>query len=583
MVSSRSRPYLEALPDIIRYQIVTKAVLGFWLFLLGRLFRILLYSAGRVAVTSGDFLFLFGTWQGILILLVALASLFLYIALDLNAMIILSRNLLTGKRDTIRNVCLQAVHSISRFLNIRGLGIAFYILLIAPVIGIGFSITLTKGFYIPTFISSVIADTPLYLFLASVVALFFISFGIANLFILHGIVIDGLSVKDAGQQSRSIIRKNWKDYFRQNTAFILIVTGILVIVACIVLALPLFLTNILPLNAGLKRGLTVFFFLQGVIISLIAGLIITPFYIMKTIQLYYTYKNGEPFTYTGGENGTRALNKFVLIPALIAVILSSVFLNRNFDDFFPKKTDVRIIAHRGGGVEGAENTVSGLISAWQIGAYGSEIDIQRTRDGHYILNHDGDFSRVAGDGRSPEEMTLDEIRKLSVDGELIPTLEEILDASRGKVILFIELKGNTADTQMADDAVRIVKERHMEDETVFISLQYDLIDYIETKYPEMETGFLSFVSFGDTAFLNCDYLALEEESATAGLISSIHEQGKKVLIWTVNEKRSQRHFLCSEADALITDNVSQAMDMIDEINGRSVLRRIIDRIGEYFS
>ena len=169
MVSSRSRPYLEALPDIIRYQIVTKAVLGFWLFLLGRLFRILLYSAGRVAVTSGDFLFLFGTWQGILILLVALISLFLYIALDLNAMIILSRNLLTGKRDTIRNVCLQAVHSISRFLNIRGLGIVFYILLIAPVIGIGFSITLTKGFYIPTFISSVIADTPLYLFLASVV------------------------------------------------------------------------------------------------------------------------------------------------------------------------------------------------------------------------------------------------------------------------------------------------------------------------------------------------------------------------------------------------------------------------------
>ena len=114
---------------------------------------------------------------------------------------------------------------------------------------------------------------------------------------------------------------------------------------------------------------------------------------------------------------------------------------------------------------------------------------------------------------------------------------------------------------------------------MLISLDYHLIDYIETEYPEMETGFLSFVSYGDTALLNCDYLGLEEESASAELISSIHEQGKKVLIWTVNKKGSQRHFLCSDADALITDNVSQAMDVIEELNDRSDLRRILDRIG----
>ena len=64
------------------------------------------------------------------------------------------------------------------------------------------------------------------------------------------------------------------------------------------------------------------------------------------------------------------------------------------------------------------------------------------------------------------------------------------------------------------------------------------------------------------------------------MISSIHIQGKKVLIWTVNEKGSQRHFLCSEADALITDHVSQAMDVIEEVNDRSDLARIIDRIRE---
>ena len=579
----RLKPYLEALPDIIRYQVVTKILLGAWLFLLGRLFRILLNSTGRVAVTSGDFLFLFGTWQGIFIILIALSSLFVYVALDLNTMIILSKNLLKGENNSVWRSCLDAVKSVYRLLNIKGIGILIYIALIAPVIGIGFSITLTKSFYIPTFISSVIADTPLYLILASLAAIIFIAIGIANLFLLHGIVLDKMSIEDAGRQSQSFIDKNWKDYLWQNIVFILVMACVLGIIALAVLVLPLFVTDILPLSAGLKRGLTVFFVLQGIILSFVADLVAMPLYMMKMTQLYYKYKTGEVFHYEGRQFKAHAYDKYLLIGSLIGVVLIAIFLNHNFDDVFPKDTEVKIIAHRGGGSEGAENTVSGLETAWMKGAYGSEIDIQRTKDGHYILNHDGNFARVAGDKRKPEEMALEEIRKLSVDGEPIPTLEEMLDASKGKVILFIELKGETADKQMADDTVRIVKERHMENEVVLISLKYDLIDYIETNYPEMETGFLTFASFGDTALLNCDYLALEEESATADSIAAIHKQGKKVLIWTANKKESQRHFFCSSADALITDNVTQAMQVLVEISERSDLSRIIDRIKEFIS
>lgn len=579
----RLKPYLEALPDIIRYQVVTKILLGAWLFLLGRLFRILLNSTGRVAVTSGDYLFLFGTWQGIFIILIALSSLFVYVALDLNTMIILSKNLLKGENNSVWRSCLDAVKSVYRLLNIKGIGILIYIALIAPVIGIGFSITLTKSFYIPTFISSVIADTPLYLILASLAAIIFIAIGIANLFLLHGIVLDKMSIEDAGRQSQSFIDKNWKDYLWQNIVFILVMACVLGIIALAVLVLPLFVTDILPLSAGLKRGLTVFFVLQGIILSFVADLVAMPLYMMKMTQLYYKYKTGEVFHYEGRQFKAHAYDKYLLIGSLIGVVLIAIFLNHNFDDVFPKDTEVKIIAHRGGGSEGAENTVSGLETAWMKGAYGSEIDIQRTKDGHYILNHDGNFARVAGDKRKPEEMALEEIRKLSVDGEPIPTLEEMLDASKGKVILFIELKGETADKQMADDTVRIVKEHHMENEVVLISLKYDLIDYIETNYPEMETGFLTFASFGDTALLNCDYLALEEESATADSIAAIHKQGKKVLIWTANKKESQRHFFCSSADALITDNVTQAMQVLEEISERSDLSRIIDRIKEFIS
>lgn len=576
------KPYLEALPDVIRYQVATKLLLGVWLFLLGRLFRVLLNSTGRVAVTSGDFAFIFTTWQGIAIILIALISLFVYVALDLNVKIILSRNLLFDENKPFWHICSEALECVLRLFNVQGIAIIIYIVLIAPILGIGFSISLTQGLYIPTFISSVIADTPLYLILASVAALLFISMGIANLFVLHG-VIDDMSIEDASRQSRKIIKEYGKDYLWQNIAFILVMAAVLGIIVAAVLVLPLLLTQILPLSSVIRRGLFLFFILQGTILSLIAGLIVTPFYIMKMTQLYYSYKNKEPVFYHQRKVKVHTYDKVALILVLIAVVGVSIFMNHDFDSVFPLDSSVKIIAHRGGGTEGAENTIAGLENAWAKGAYGSEIDIQRTKDGYYVLNHDANFERVAKDRRKPEEMTLEEIRKLSVDGEPIPTLEEMLDASKGKVILFIELKGETADRKMADDAVRIVKQRHMENEAVLISLKYDLIDYIETKYPEMETGFLTFASFGDTALLNCDYLALEEESATADSIAAVHRQGKKVLIWTANKKQSQRHFLCSSADAVITDNVTQATEVVQEIANRSDLRRILDRIRELFA
>lgn len=585
-MSDRKRivlPFIQAMPVIFKYQFFTKLLISTWLFLMGRVFRLLLNSTGRVAVTSGDFVFLFGHWQGILIILCAIFSLFVYVALDLNTKTILSRNLLIGENVSVWECIKEALGSIKRLLSIQGVGVILYIALIAPVIGVGLSISLTKGLYIPTFISSVIAGTPLYMIAAVFAVLVFMSVGIANLFILHGITLDKLPVKEAGKQSKQLIRKNWKDYLKQNILFILVMSAVILLVAAVVLGIPLFLVDVIQMSDSLKRMLNVFFVLNGIILSGATDLLSTPFYTMKLTQLYYEYKTGEPIHYQEHPFKLNAIDKYGIIGLAAVVLIGTVFLNNHFDDIFPLDPGVRIIAHRAGGAEGAENTVSGMETAWELGAYGSEIDIQRTKDGYYILNHDGNFKRVAGDSRKPEEMTLEEIRQLSVDGYPIPTYEEMLDACKGKVILFTELKGETADIQMADDAVKIVKERGMEEEVVFISLKYDLIDYIETNYPEMQTGFLTFASFGDTEKLNCDYIGPEEESATADAIDTIHSQGKKVLVWTANKRNSQRHFLCSHADGLITDNVKQANDVLYEIRNRSDLSRMLDKAKELFS
>ena len=570
-------PYIQALPKILQYQLLTKLLIGLWLYLMGLVFRLLLHSSGRVAVSTGDYIFLFTSWKGILIILFAAVSLYVYVALDLNAKILLSRELLTGERFSVWSVIREALCSIKSFVCVRGIGVILYIMLIAPILGIGISLSITKGLYIPTFISSFIADSPLYSAAAGLLVLVFLSVGIANLFILHGVVLDRLPVGTSGAQSRRLIRANWKDYLNQNVLFLLIIAILLAAVVAVLLVLPLAVLELLSLPPGVSRFLTVFFVASGVLLSLLADLFATPVYLMKMTQLYYLYRN-EPITFRKRKGRKHGLTVLGIAVWIAVVSAASAVMTRQFDSLFPQEVGVRIIAHRGGGLEEAENTTAGIEKAWELGAWGSEIDIQRTKDGYYVLNHDGDFRRTAGEARKPEEMTLEEIKELSVDGRPVPTLEEALEASRGKGILFVELKGNTADRQMADDAVKAVKEYGMEQECVLICLKYDLIDYIEKTSPEIMTGYLTFASFGDTALMNCDYLALEEESATAGTISDIHKQGKCVLVWTVNDRKSQRHFLCSMADGIITDQVTQAIALTEELSERSDLRRMTDRI-----
>ncbi|MBQ1341792.1 MAG: glycerophosphoryl diester phosphodiesterase membrane domain-containing protein [Erysipelotrichaceae bacterium] len=574
-ITRRIFPYYQSMLKIFGYQLISKLLIGLWLILFRVAFMWALHSNGRVALSSGDFMFFLTSWQGIIVIVLALLTLFLYTSFDLNIKILFSYRLLKQKPISLRILIKEAFLSIPRFFCLEGTGVVIYAALLAPILGVGLSLSLTENLYIPTFISSVIESTPLYNAIYLVFVIVFSFIGLANIFILHGVVADGLSVKESGKQSQKLMKENWKNYLKETLVFVAVIALIYTILFVLMLGTYLII-KLIPASELTRRFWILLIIMITASLFAILGLFTTPFYIMKTTELYYSYKEGLKNSYPRLERKKHPLIITGIILGLILTLLTALIVNAFFEEIFPNKITVGVIAHRGGGNEGAENTVSGLNTAYQLGATGSEIDIQRTKDGYYIVNHDGTFQRTAGVDKKPEEMTLEEIKKLSVDGEPIATLEEMLEASRGNLILFIELKGNTADKQMCDDAVRIIREYGMEKEAVLISLKYDLINYIETAYPDIETGFLTFLSFGDTASLNCDYIGLEEESATSEAIDLIHLENKKVLVWTVNDRNTQKHFLLTKADAIITDNVRQAFEVISELENRDELGIIFD-------
>src|SRR5262249_44212058 len=109
---------------------------------------------------------------------------------------------------------------------------------------------------------------------------------------------------------------------------------------------------------------------------------------------------------------------------------------------------VAVTAHRGGTVRSIENTVAAIREAIDVGAQLCEIDVLITRDGGLVVTYDSDFSRQAGVARKVWELTYSEIEAIplksaasrEIAADCAPTLDEVLEAARGRIRLNIELK-----------------------------------------------------------------------------------------------------------------------------------------------
>lgn len=575
---------LRLAPEIWKYQIVTKLLLALVLYIFRLVATRLLRSTGRVAVSSGDYAFLFRTWQGPLLLLIFLAIFFFYVSFDLNVKILYGGNVTDGVQESVPATCKRALAALPRFLNSQGLGVVLYVTLIAPLVGAGLGVSLTQNLKIPNFIFSVIQATPLYYAVYILLVLAFAVVGVAHIFCLHGVLLEGLSIRLARRRSKALMRRHWRDFMRWNVGYAARALGWTLLVIALAYLVPLAVAGAVlsRANVTMTRYITILIVLLASLLTGALSLLVTPYYVIRVTQLYREYSKGVPIPIPKRTGGG------YLLPALTAVVAVGVSVGlsalaaRNFDEVFPQKTVTQIISHRGGGNEAPENTLAGLKTAISLGAYGSEIDIQRTSDGYYIVNHDANFQRVAGDPRTPAEMTLEEVRQLRVKNsdQPVATFEEMLDAANGRILLFVELKGDTADEKMCDDAVQAVKDRNMLDCAVLISMKYELIEYIEANYPEIQTGYLVFMSYGKAADLPCDFLGLEEASVTSSAIDAVHAQGKKFLVWTPNTLEAQEYFLTTKADGIITDEVVQAEKIVERLNRRNDFERILSAFGQ---
>ena len=231
---------------------------------------------------------------------------------------------------------------------------------------------------------------------------------------------------------------------------------------------------------------------------------------------------------------------------------------------FDKKSTL-VIAHRGlSGIE-KENTASAFVAAGNRSYYGVETDIHRTKDGHFVINHDGDFKRVAGVDVKIEESTLEEIQNivlLDTDGskgrnDLRPAvLQEYISICKkyGKHSV-LELKSSFTDEEIVR-IIEIIKSYDYLENVTFISFEYENLLKVRKVLPEQSCQYL-FWKLSDEEIerlvrdkMDADVWCIE---LTEEQIKRAHERGLKVNCWTVNEKENGEKFANWGIDYITTN------------------------------
>ena len=562
------RYYWHGLPEILYYQIPAKIILFIMFSFAEGILGSIMNLTGIYSVSSGELPSLLRSWYGWAVLIAITILFTIYMAFDIIILILLSRNILYDQKKKMKEIISTAIRVSRKFINFRGCLIGMYFAVIIPLNTAMIGLRLTKH-SVPQFIYSVIRANHLYMLVYVMLVLVLDFIGIIHVFTFHGVLFDNYSLATSMHESRSLFFKNWKKvvwaYLKFFSMFVLILAvGILSIIA-----IPYYVSHLI-MHAR-------FWYHYLIIMVVIIGLIFIFLFTMIFIQaqamcLTRVYDECTLAGYQEAQFKTPVLFQKSFRVVVSISLLASLILGyggaMTFDDLFPKEYTTEVIAHRGGGDLSTENTVESIRAAIEAGATASEIDVQRTADGHYVIFHDNTLKRLCNDSRTIQELTLEEVKKLRItapDGHQvrIATLEEILNTAKDEINLYIELKGKSAGMQMANDVYQMLVERNMVDQVRIISLNANLITQVEKTYPDVETEYLCYIAYGQLESMEVDAIGLEEELATTKRIDNLHDAGKKVDVWTANSFGSIIRFMVSNVDGIITDSVQLAISIKD--------------------
>jgi glycerophosphoryl diester phosphodiesterase len=211
------------------------------------------------------------------------------------------------------------------------------------------------------------------------------------------------------------------------------------------------------------------------------------------------------------------------------------------------------VGHRGARAYEPENTLRSFKKAIEIGVDAVELDVRKTKDNEIVVIHDADVKRTTNGTGLVSELTLKEIKDLSAEkNEKIPTLEEAFDCLDKKVKIFVELK----ESGIEEMVLSLVKKKGIKKNVVLVSFLEDTLQKVRQLDPDIETG-LIYAKHKNPLKAALDLkaqwlLSFYRFTHTAN-VQKAHENGLKVLVWTVNTSQEAVEIAKKGVDGIASD------------------------------
>ena len=531
-------------------------ICGLWL--ISRIFQLALTLAGEEHLHKNNILHILTNPYSFVILnlLVLIVAFFMFIEFSILTFTIYGQ--LTEKQYSFRSILDNAWTKTKNLAGFQTLFFIFYFLITIPTINLGVKSVLAKNLFIPKFISSEIMKTNSGLIIWGLIMIVFAYLNLRLIFTLPLTAVGDENILDSIKRSWELTKTG-----KRKLVFTILLFEIIYLLIAAVLTGVITYICIYFDNDGNNPIIQTLFFssVSGIIFFL--GVISKITVITSLITVLIDHNEiSEKLVNNLNENKkkSRLVVTFTTVIVVVAVLINGFNIYGN-----GVNKNIKTIAHRGYVAKGVENSIEALEGAAEVGADYVEFDIILTKDNKFVVMHDFNLKRLVGLNKRVQDMNFDEVVGLTIkQGDFsskIPSLEEFVNKAKElNINLVIELKPHGAEPPnyidiLIDEVKRLKLENYK-----FMSLNSKVMEELETKVPNLETGYVIPLQFGNFHHSNVDFFVIEDFSYRDHLVEQARKENKQVFVWTINNPALITKYLQSPADGIITDEPELVKD-----------------------
>ena len=231
------------------------------------------------------------------------------------------------------------------------------------------------------------------------------------------------------------------------------------------------------------------------------------------------------------------------------------------------------IAHRGAGTLAPENTLAAFRLGATYGYRSFECDVKLSADGVPFLMHDATLERTTSSQGVGGERAWSDLSQLDAGswhsprfaGEPLPTLAALARWIRANgFTLDLEIKPTPGTEEATGHAVALAV-RHLwagaAVPPLLTSFRPDALRAARDAAPELPRGLLLDELWpgweGVARALDCVAVVTNHKVMDAALIERLHAEGRRALVYTVNERADADRLLAAGIDGIVTDAVDR--------------------------